>query len=185
MAIKLKEDYKDYISIGDKQYKLVSLANGYYNIIDVTAYDIIGDDIEASDINTITKAINDLSKQIDSTQAYAETINKKLENSGKVRVAAKVTLVGDGTTNTWKLNHDLGSKDIAVHVYDVTTGEEWIIDNVRDTVDTVIIGFQEPPAKNQQFRVLIYLISSTDLTEEAVLYKLATELPLDQINDIK
>lgn len=185
MAIKLKTDYKDYISIGNKQYRLVQLSNGYYNIIDTTAYDVTGDDIEASDINTITKAINDLSKQLDASNTQIEILNKKIEQTGIVRVAAKVTLVGDGNTNVWKLNHDLGSKDIAVHVYKVSTGEEWIVDNTRDTVDTVIIDFNEAPAKNEQFRVLIYLISSTELDENAILYKLATPLPLDQINELK
>ncbi len=168
MAMNLKTDYKDYYSIGEKQYKITQLTTGYVNITDTTAYDIVGDDIQASDINTITSAINSLSSSLDSTNDHVDYLQKVIEQSGKIRVAAKVTLIGDGKTKAWRIAHELNSKDVSVNIFAISTGEEWLVDIARDSADTVTIEFANAPDKGAQFRVLIDLISSTELDDTAI-----------------
>ena len=52
------------------------------------------------------------------------------------------------------MTHNLGTLDVHVQVYEVATGEEVLVDNVRATTSTVTLGFASAPTSNA-YRVVI------------------------------
>lgn len=62
--------------------------------------------------------------------------------------------VGDGTSTSYPINHNLTSQDVIVQVYDNTTFETVFVDVARTSVDTVTLTFASAPAANA-YRVLI------------------------------
>lgn len=65
---------------------------------------------------------------------------------------------GDGTRTTFTLNHQLGTRDFSVTVYNATTFEDVICDVVRTDLNNVQIGFLSAPAVNEDY-VVICLMS--------------------------
>jgi hypothetical protein len=69
-----------------------------------------------------------------------------------------VANVGDGTNTTYNVNHNLGSRDVIVQVYDNATYDTVYVDTVRTTVDQVTLTFATAPSSNA-YRVLIQVVS--------------------------
>jgi hypothetical protein len=69
-----------------------------------------------------------------------------------------VANVGDGTNTTYNVNHNLGSRDVIVQVYDNTTYDTVYVDTVRTSVDQVTLTFATAPSSNA-YRVLIQVVS--------------------------
>lgn len=65
-----------------------------------------------------------------------------------------VATIGDGATNPWRVNHNLGSQDVMVQVYDTKTFETLMVSVVRLDIDNVEIVTTKPIAPNGA-RVLI------------------------------
>ena len=62
--------------------------------------------------------------------------------------------VGDGTNTSFALTHGLGTRDLAVFIYDNTTYEEIITDVVLTSTTVVTVSFATAPASNA-YRVVI------------------------------
>lgn len=62
--------------------------------------------------------------------------------------------VGDGTNTSFALTHGLGTRDLAVFIYDNTTYEEIITDVVLTSTTVVTVSFAVAPASNA-YRVVI------------------------------
>ena len=69
-----------------------------------------------------------------------------------------VANVGDGTNTVYNVNHNLGSRDVIVQVYDNATYENVYVDTARTSVDVVTLTFATAPASNA-YRVLISAVS--------------------------
>lgn len=66
----------------------------------------------------------------------------------------KAVTIGDGSTLPWRVNHNLGSQDVMVEVYDTKTFETLMVSVVRVDLDNVDIVTTKPIAPNGA-RVLI------------------------------
>lgn len=62
--------------------------------------------------------------------------------------------VGDGVETAWVVNHDLGTRDVVVQVYDAATFEEVVVDVEHTDADNVTLVFAEAPDEDA-FRVVV------------------------------
>jgi hypothetical protein len=66
--------------------------------------------------------------------------------------------VGDGSNTVYAVNHNLGTRDVIVQVFDNATYDTIYVDTVRTSVDTVTLTFATAPSSNA-YRVLIQVVS--------------------------
>ena len=64
------------------------------------------------------------------------------------------TAVGNGSLTSIPVTHNLGTRDVAVTVYDAASYEEVLVDSVRTDVNTVTLSFATAPTTGQ-YRVVI------------------------------
>ena len=64
------------------------------------------------------------------------------------------TSIGDGVTLAYGVTHSLGTKDVIVQLYDVSSNDTVYADVVRNTINQVTVTFASAPASND-IRVLI------------------------------
>ena len=69
-------------------------------------------------------------------------------------VARKYSTTLSTSATSYTITHNLGTLDVHVQVYEVATGEEVIVDNVRATTSTVTVGFASAPSANA-YRVVV------------------------------
>lgn len=69
-------------------------------------------------------------------------------------VARKYSTTLSTSATSYTVTHNLGTLDVHVQVYEVATGEEVIVDNVRATTSTVTVGFASAPTSNA-YRVVV------------------------------
>ena len=79
--------------------------------------------------------------------------------NGWVQLATKqfVASIGDGTNTSYTVTHNLGSKDVIVQLYDVSSNDTVIADIVRTSTNVVTVSFSAAPTTND-IRVLIQKI---------------------------
>ena len=63
-------------------------------------------------------------------------------------------LTGDGSTTSFTVTHNLGSRDVVIQVYDATTYDEVMVDIVRTTTNTATISFATAPAVSKGYRAV-------------------------------
>lgn len=63
--------------------------------------------------------------------------------------------IGDGSTTAITVTHNLGTRDVMIAVYDNTTFEQIMTDNVRTTTNTATVTFASAPASNA-YRIVIF-----------------------------
>jgi hypothetical protein len=73
-----------------------------------------------------------------------------LDNNAGGGYAADLT----GSSTSYTITHNLGSKDVTVELYEVATGETVYTDVVRTSTNVVTIGFATAPASGE-YRVVI------------------------------
>ena len=69
-------------------------------------------------------------------------------------VARKYSQTLSTSATSYTVTHNLGTLDVHVQVYEVATGEEVLVDNVRATTSTVTLGFASAPTANA-YRVVV------------------------------
>lgn len=62
--------------------------------------------------------------------------------------------IGDGTTTTFNVTHSLGSEDVTVEVYEISTGTTFYAKVTRTSTTVVSVAFGSAPSTNQ-FRVVV------------------------------
>lgn len=67
-----------------------------------------------------------------------------------------VTDIGDGTSTSYTVSHNFGSRDVSVTVYDNTTFQEVEADITHSTLNTVTVGFTSAPASLSYRVVVLY-----------------------------
>jgi hypothetical protein len=69
-------------------------------------------------------------------------------------VARKYSTTLSTSATSYTVTHNLGTLDVHVQVYEVATGEEVLVDNVRATTSTVTLGFASAPTADA-YRVVV------------------------------
>jgi hypothetical protein len=64
------------------------------------------------------------------------------------------TTIGDGSTLTYTITHNLGTLDVLVSIRLISTGEQVITDNLAVSLNTVSVSFASAPASNT-YRVIV------------------------------
>lgn len=75
-----------------------------------------------------------------------------------------VASVGDGSSTTYLLTHGLGTTDVVVQAYRVSTGETVLCPVVRTSADSVTIGFGSVAPALNSMRVMIHTVPNTTFT---------------------
>ncbi len=80
----LREDYKNDMFEGLREYRMVENANGTVSLEDVTNYEQIGDIFNADDINITNKAVNDTVRGFEEvrteTEKFQQNMNQNFNN---------------------------------------------------------------------------------------------------------
>ena len=69
-------------------------------------------------------------------------------------VTSYATTIGDGVTLAYTITHNLGTEDIAVEVYNISTGETDIVDVDRTSTNAITVTFAVAPSTNSE-RVVV------------------------------
>ena len=97
-----------------------------------------------------------------STIAIAITASQVTDFTAAVQAiidgSGAVANVGDGTNTAYAVNHNLGSRDVIVQVFDNATYDTIYVDTVRTSVDTVTLTFATAPSSNA-YRVVVQRVS--------------------------
>lgn len=62
---------------------------------------------------------------------------------------------GDGSTTAFAIDHNLGTRDVVVQVYDSSNYDTVYVDTVRTTINRVTVTFAAAPAVGEDYRVVI------------------------------
>ena len=125
------------------------------------------------DANYFTTVTNAIAEKQDTLTAgngididSSENISVKLgaglsfDGSGNVTVAESygvrkfATSIGDGNTTVFQVTHSLGTRDVAVTIYDNSTKAEVFADVIHNTDSVVTISFASAPSSNE-FRIVV------------------------------
>lgn len=87
------------------------------------------------------------------------TVDKygRVTSASSLTILAKYTgtITGDGTTASFTITHNLGSRDVTVNVYDGSTFEDVIVDIERTSTSALTIKFGSAPAVSQTYVVVV------------------------------
>jgi len=86
--------------------------------------------------------------------AGAATNNQVAINTDVV-VRKYAATIGDGTTTSFTITHNMATKDVQVTLYDNTTNVEYTADVTHSTTNTVTVAFANAPSSNQ-IRVVVF-----------------------------
>ena len=65
------------------------------------------------------------------------------------------TITGNGTTTSFTVTHNLGSRDVVVNVYDGSNYEDVIVDIVRTSTSALTVSFASAPASGKTYKVVV------------------------------
>lgn len=137
----------------------------------------IGDVLVANKDNASTSLVSDwvflqtnVSQATESVQGIARIATQSITNTGtndtdivtplKLKtffdntVGGFATTIGNGSSLSFALTHNLNTLDVVVQVVEVSTGDTVYVDVARTTVNVATITFNTAPAVNQ-YRVVI------------------------------
>lgn len=64
-------------------------------------------------------------------------------------------ITGNGTTKSFTITHNLGTRDVIINIYDATTYEEVMVDIARTSTSAVKIDFNVAPTSGTNYRVVV------------------------------
>ena len=95
------------------------------------------------------------------SEARSSSSDVKLITAGNLRALERAeTISGDGTTTSFTITHNMGTRDVMVQVYDTTTYETVITDVTRTSTSVVTIDFGIAPAVSANYRVLVKSVNN-------------------------
>ena len=121
---------------------------------------------------TFTSAVNALiANVVDSAPAALDTLNEiaaslnddaDFAGTMTTALATKVTkystLIGDGASTALAVTHNLGTTEVQVEVFVVSTGATVLCEVVRTNANTVTLNVNTAPASNA-YRVVVHGIA--------------------------
>lgn len=115
-----------------------------------------GIEIERGSLNNVELVWNETS---DKWQIEVDPVLSTYENIATeeyiARQAAGFDIIGDATTASFIVTHNLNSRDLIIQLFDKLTYETVFADITRNTVDQVTVSFGVAPATGQDYRLLI------------------------------
>lgn len=115
-----------------------------------------GIEIERGSLDNVELVWNETD---DKWQIEVDPVNSTYENiATEDFVAAQrfsSTITGDATTVSFALTHNLGTRDVIVQLYDLTSYETVFADVERTSTSQVTVSFNAAPAVGQNYRALI------------------------------
>lgn len=110
---------------------------------------------------TVSSGVVSLAKDPTITLTGDVTGSATMTNLGNVSIATTVsnnqsfaTSIGDGSATSYTVTHNLGTKDVIVQLYDVSSDNTVFADVVRTSNTVVTISFSSAPSSND-IRVLV------------------------------
>jgi hypothetical protein len=85
--------------------------------------------------------------------ATAMVFTQVARSSGAAKYAETIT--GDGVETEFAVEHDLGTTDVVVQVFNLVTNAEVGVDIVIEDANSVSIGFDSAPTSAMSFRVVV------------------------------
>lgn len=107
--------------------------------------------IDAEDTSETNKGVVQLAT---AAEALAGTNTTKAVTPAGLAARSWVGSIGDGSTTAITITHSLGTRDVIIQLYDVSSYDTVYADIVRTTTDTATITFATAPATND-IRVLV------------------------------
>jgi hypothetical protein len=89
-------------------------------------------------------------------QARSSSSDAVLITAGNLRATERAeTISGDGSTTSFTITHNFGTRDVIVQVYDTTTYETIICDVTRTSTSVVTLDFGIAPIVSKNYRALV------------------------------
>ena len=107
--------------------------------------------IDAEDASETNKGVVELAT---TAEALAGTDTTTAVTPAGLAARSWVGSIGDGSTTAITITHSLGTRDVIIQLYDVSSYDTVYADVVRTTADTATITFATAPATND-IRVLV------------------------------
>jgi len=115
-------------------------------------------DVDAEESRAMSAELvltNDLSAEVSRAESVETSLDARVSAEGSAIVARfNVTpvvssfLIGDGAATVYTCNHNLGTTDVIIQVYDVETGETVETGQIRVGTTSVQIDFADAPGVN-------------------------------------
>ena len=65
------------------------------------------------------------------------------------------TITGNGSTTSFTISHNLGTRDVIVNIYDGSTYEDVIVDIVRTSTSALTVSFATAPSNGTTYKVVV------------------------------
>ncbi len=91
----------------------------------------------------------------DTNKAYRWTGSVYMEIGQSTIPKYVGTITGNGTTTSFTITHDLGTRDVIVNIYDGSTYEDVIVDVIRTSTSVVTVTFAQAPASGTTYKVVV------------------------------
>lgn len=92
------------------------------------------------------------------------TTSEVAELAAAAGIGGYATSIGDGSATSFIVVHGLGTTDVAVQVYRISTGETVLCPVVRTNSSQVTIGFGDVAPAANSMRVLIHTVPITTMS---------------------
>ena len=141
---------------GDVEIASILTVNGVDVMAEISSEIARAESAEASLAVELSTEVSYLIANTDlgSIDSFAE-LNSKVSAEGSMIVerfnitpVVSSFLIGDGVATVYTCNHDLGTTDVIIQVYDVETGETVETGQIRVDAENVSIEFADAPATN-------------------------------------
>lgn len=130
------------------------------SVVDITSTDTTPVSVSVTDSGSGVRNIDVAVTLATDGDARTGTTADSVLTPSSLRATEDVqTLTGDGTSTSFTITHNMGTKNVLVQVFEVTTGETVYPEITRGNDSSVTIGMTPAPADQKEYTVLIKSIA--------------------------